>query len=76
MGRQQPLLCLELGYESCPLVFPTERYLQMVRSRYMSLLSHFNDAQLEAGVAEIRRAHPGEQIAFTDTFAAGAEVLG
>ena len=62
-------LDVEMSYESLPLVFPAERYLQMVRSRYMSLLSHFDDAQLEAGAAEIRRANPGEQIAFTDTFA-------
>jgi len=41
----------------------------MVRSRYMSLLSYFDDAQLDAGVAEIRRAHPGGQIGFADTFA-------
>jgi SAM-dependent methyltransferase len=59
----------ELTYESFPLSFPAERYLQMVRNRYMSLLSNFDDAQLEAGVAEIRRANPGERIAFTDTFA-------
>jgi SAM-dependent methyltransferase len=59
----------ELTYSSFPLVFPAERYLQMVRDRYMSLLSEFTDAQLEAGVAEIKRAHPGEQIAMTDTFA-------
>jgi len=59
----------ELSYESLPLIFPTERYLQMVRNRYMSLLSHFDDAQLEAGVAEIRRANPAGEIAFTDTFA-------
>lgn len=58
-----------LTYESLPLIFPTDRYLQMVRNRYMSLLSHFDDAQLEAGVAEIRRANPGGKIAFTDTFA-------
>jgi SAM-dependent methyltransferase len=62
-------LGVDLAYESFPLVFPTERYLQMVRNRYMSLLSHFDDAQLEAGVAEIRRANPAGQIAFTDTFA-------
>jgi ribosomal protein S18 acetylase RimI-like enzyme len=54
--------------QSFPLRFPAERYLQMVRGRYMSLLSYFDDAQLEAGVAEIRRAHPGETVAFTDTF--------
>jgi SAM-dependent methyltransferase len=58
-----------LTYESFSLTFTTERYLQMVRDRYMSLLSHFEDAQLEAGVAEIRQAHPEETIAFTDTFA-------
>ena len=59
----------ESACESFPLAFPAERYLQMVRNRYMSLLSHFDDAQLEAGVAEIRMAHPGGQIEFADTFA-------
>jgi len=59
----------ELTYESFPLTFPTERYLRMVRSRYMSLLSAFDDEQLEAGVAEIQAAHPEEGISFTDTFA-------
>jgi ubiquinone/menaquinone biosynthesis C-methylase UbiE len=59
----------EVTYESLPLAFPADRYLQMVRNRYMSLLSYFDDAQLEAGIAEIRRAHPGEEITFTDTFA-------
>ncbi len=58
-----------LTYESFSLTFPTERYLGMVRNRYMSLLSAFDDARLEAGVAEIRAAHPEEEIAFTDTFA-------
>lgn len=59
----------ELTLESFPLAFPTGRYLQMVRNRYMSLLARFSDAELEAGVAEIARAHPGEEIAFEDTFA-------
>lgn len=59
----------ELAQESFPLAFPAERYLQMVRNRYMSLLSNFGDAELEAGVAEIRRAHPGDEITFADTFA-------
>ncbi len=58
-----------LTYQSFPLKFRTGRYLQMVRDRYMSLLSAFDDAQLEAGVAEIRQAHPGETVAFTDTYA-------
>jgi ubiquinone/menaquinone biosynthesis C-methylase UbiE len=59
----------ELTYESFSLAFPTERYLGMVRNRYMSLLSAFDDEQLEAGVAEIRAAHPHEELSFTDTFA-------
>ena len=33
------------------------------------MLSRFDDAQLKAGVDENRQAHPGETIAFTDTFA-------
>jgi len=41
----------------------------MVRNRYMSLLSVFDDAQLEAGVAQIRREHPVDRIEFPDTFA-------
>ena len=59
----------EVTYLAYPLAFPTERYLRMVRNRYMSLLSAFDDEQLDAGVAEIRRAHPEDQITFTDTFA-------
>jgi ubiquinone/menaquinone biosynthesis C-methylase UbiE len=62
-------LAAEVTYDSFPLVFPTERYLGMVRNRYMSLLSRFSDEQLEAGIGEIRRAHPGDEIAFTDTLA-------
>jgi SAM-dependent methyltransferase len=59
----------EVAYESFPLAFATGKYLEMVRDRYMSLLSHFGDAELEAGVAEIQDAHPGDEIAFDDTFA-------
>jgi hypothetical protein len=54
---------------SFPLAFETERYLRMVRNRYMSLLSYFNDERLAAGVAEIRQAHAGETVEFADTFA-------
>jgi hypothetical protein len=41
----------------------------MVRERYLPLLSHFGDAQLDAGVAEIRQAHQRHLVAFEDTFA-------
>lgn len=66
---QRAGLVAELAYDGFPLSFPVERYLQMVRDRYMSLLSAFDDEQLEAGMSEIRRAHPGERVEFTDTFA-------
>ena len=46
-----------------------DRYLQMVRNRYMSLLSAFDDASSGSGGGRDPRAHPGEQIEFTDTFA-------
>ena len=59
----------DLSYDSFPLSFMTEKWLSMVRDRYMSLLSHFDDAQLEAGVEEIRQAHAAERIEFADTFA-------
>jgi SAM-dependent methyltransferase len=59
----------ELTFDSFALTFPTERYLQMVRNRYMSLLSHFDDVQLEAGIEEIRAAHPGAEVRFADRFA-------
>jgi len=59
----------EVTYDSFPLTFATDRYLQMVRDRYMSLLAGFTDEQLEAGVGQIRREHPGDQLAFPDTFA-------
>ena len=52
-----------------PLRFETGRYLQMVRNRYMSLLSMFDDKELARGVAEIRQAHPEDEVEFTDTFA-------
>jgi ubiquinone/menaquinone biosynthesis C-methylase UbiE len=62
-------LAVELSYDDFPLVFPTERYLAMVRDRYLSLLSMFDDEELAAGVAEIRRRYPGEWVEFRDRFA-------
>lgn len=62
-------LAAELNYESFPLRFSAERYERVVRNRYMSLLSQFDDEQLEAGIAEIRVAHPGDEFEFDDTFA-------
>jgi hypothetical protein len=41
----------------------------MVRSRHMSLLSEFDDAELENGIGEIEREHPEEVLEFDDRFA-------
>ncbi|MDQ3760591.1 MAG: class I SAM-dependent methyltransferase [Actinomycetota bacterium] len=62
-------LAVELTYGDFPLVFSTERYVAMVRDRYLSLLSLFDDEELVAGVEEIRRRYPGERVEFRDRFA-------
>jgi 2-polyprenyl-3-methyl-5-hydroxy-6-metoxy-1,4-benzoquinol methylase len=62
-------LAVSVADESFHLAFESARYVQMVRNRYMSLLSHFSDAEIEAGITEILQAHPGDEIAFDDTFA-------
>jgi ubiquinone/menaquinone biosynthesis C-methylase UbiE len=62
-------LGVELSYEDFPLVFPIERYVRMVRDRYLSLLSTFDDEELTAGIEEIRRRYPGEWVEFRDRFA-------
>lgn len=62
-------LTAEVTYDSFQLTFPTDRYLRMVRDRYMSLLSSFTDAEIETGLAEIRQANPGPEISFPDRFA-------
>jgi SAM-dependent methyltransferase len=58
-----------LTYESFPLSFTKERYLSMVRSRYMSLLSSFDDREPEQGIAEIGQRYPGDRVDFPDRFA-------
>jgi ubiquinone/menaquinone biosynthesis C-methylase UbiE len=62
-------LAVELSYDDFPLMFPTERYMTMVRDRYLSLLSTFDDEEVAAGVEEIRRRYPGEYVEFRDRFA-------
>ncbi len=48
---------------------PTEEYLDMVRSRYMSVLSTFSDDELAVGVEEMEAAHAGaETLSFIDHF--------
>jgi len=56
-------------YDSYRLTVQKDRYLSMVRNRYMSLLSSFTDAELEQGITEIQERHPGDHLEFADRFA-------
>jgi ubiquinone/menaquinone biosynthesis C-methylase UbiE len=62
-------LTARLTYEGFPLEIPKDRYLSMVRDRYMSLLSTFSDEQLAVGIAEIDRAYSEPVLRFDDRFA-------
>jgi len=62
-------LAVELSYDEFSLAFPTDRYLGMVRNRYMSLLSTFDDDEIAAGVEEIRCRYSDERVEFKDRFA-------
>ncbi|MEU8782634.1 class I SAM-dependent methyltransferase [Streptomyces sp. NPDC048637] len=46
-----------------------EKYVGMVRARYMSMLSTFTDSEIEKGIDEMRAAHPEPVLAFPDCFA-------
>lgn len=59
----------ELTYDSYTLTLAKDRYLSMVRNRYMSLLASFTDAELERGVTEIQERFPGNRLEFADQFA-------
>ena len=48
--------------------FAKDRYIAMVRDRHMSLLSKFDDAELENGISEIEREHPEQVLEFDDRF--------
>jgi SAM-dependent methyltransferase len=58
-----------LDYVEYELRIDRERYLGMVRSHYMSLLSTFTHEELEAGIEQIRVDHPESVLVFPDRFA-------
>lgn len=51
-----------------PLAIDRDRYLHMVKMRYMSLLSRFTDAELGQGIEEIKTKYPDEIFRFNDRF--------
>ncbi|MCL9793093.1 class I SAM-dependent methyltransferase [Frankia sp. AgKG'84/4] len=58
-----------IEYREFALTVPKERYLEMVRGRYMSILSTFDAAEIDAGIGEIDLAHPESMLSFPDRFA-------
>ncbi|MDF5755572.1 class I SAM-dependent methyltransferase [Spongiactinospora sp. TRM90649] len=62
-------LDVEISYDGFPVTFTRERYIEMVRGRYMSILSTFSDAELERGIDEIRGRYPGPDIRFAEPVA-------
>ncbi|MFC9614441.1 class I SAM-dependent methyltransferase [Streptomyces sp. NPDC056938] len=59
----------DLSYVEHELRINRDKYLSMVRARYMSLLSSFDDSEIEKGIEEIRVAHPEPVLVFPDRFA-------
>jgi len=51
-----------------PLAIDRDRYLNMVKMRYMSLLSRFTDAELGQGIEEIQTKYPDDIFRFNDRF--------
>ncbi|MFE1174231.1 class I SAM-dependent methyltransferase [Streptomyces sp. NPDC058773] len=59
----------QLRYVQDELHLDREKYIGMVRARYMSVLSTFSDSEIEKGIDEMRAAHPEPVLTFPDRFA-------
>lgn len=62
-------LDVDLEYGEFPVRVSRDHYIDLVERRWMSVLSTFSDAELAAGLEEMRRRHPGPELAFVDRFA-------
>lgn len=61
-------LSAEYHLEALPLAITKERYLRMVKGRFMSLLSTFSDEELAAGLREIDATYPAEILHFENRY--------
>ena len=59
---QQSGFEIKVSFEEYPLKFPKEKYFQMVKNRYMTLLSRFDDRELEAGLAEMAETYQNQSM--------------
>lgn len=62
-------LRVELEYDAYPVTVARDRYFDLVRNRWMSVLSTFSDEELQAGLAEMAAACPEPELRFPDRFA-------
>jgi len=57
----------EVAFHPYAFSLAKDTWFDMVRSRFMSDLAGFSDAEIEAGIAEIDAAHRGQDIEIPDT---------
>ena len=59
----------EVNFVEYPVSIPKEKYFNFVENRYMSLLSRFNDEQLQKGLTEMKQKYQAQSILeFCDRF--------
>ncbi|MEM9541147.1 MAG: methyltransferase domain-containing protein [Cyanobacteria bacterium P01_E01_bin.42] len=51
-----------------PVAIDRDRYLNMVKMRYMSLFRHFTDEEIARGIEEIKEKYPDTILKFNDRF--------
>ncbi|MGH3747703.1 MAG: class I SAM-dependent methyltransferase [Micromonosporaceae bacterium] len=59
----------QLEHQEFPVTVDREHYFNLVRNRWMSVLSTFTDEELDAGLEEMEIAYPQSQLQFADRFA-------
>ncbi|RAY14905.1 class I SAM-dependent methyltransferase [Actinomadura craniellae] len=59
----------ECAIESYTVTIDREQWLDLVGNQWMSVLSTFSTAEIEAGLDHIRARHPGPTITYEDRFA-------
>lgn len=58
-----------LSYRTFPVAIERERYIHLLESRYMSVLSEFSADELRAGIEQFKRSYRDPVVRFDDHFA-------
>lgn len=62
-------LAAEVTYDQYQVTVDRDHYVNLVANQWMSVLSTFSEAELRAGLDEMREAYPPGQLSFPDRFA-------